>query len=234
MVSRLLNEAQKERRVQVCQDILEQPETKPNSLKRFVSGDESWIFKYDPLTKRQSLEWKSALPPRPKNARVFKSKTKVMLIAFFDVHRIVHAEFLPQSQTITQYVDKNILRSLMRSVRKKRRELWETRSWLLYHDIVPAHSALEIREFLAKNNTAVLEQPLYFPDLAPCDFFLFPKLKEVIKSTRFQDSEAIKTAVTREFRAIPEESYQECVEAWERRLEKCIRAQGDYFESDML
>ena len=54
-----------------------------------------------------------------------------------------------------------------------------------------------IREFLAKNNIAVLEQPRYSPDLAPCDFFLFPKLKEVIKGTRFQDSDAIKTAVTR-------------------------------------
>jgi len=35
-------------------------------------------------------------------------------------------------------------------------------------------------------------------------------------------------------RAIPEESLQECVKAWQRRLEKCIQAQGDYFESDML
>jgi len=44
------------------------------------------IFKYDPLTKRQSLEWKSTLSPRPKKARMFKYKTKVMLIAFFDVY----------------------------------------------------------------------------------------------------------------------------------------------------
>ena len=92
MVPRLLNEGQKERRVQVCQDILEQRETEPNLLKRVVTGDESWIFEYDPLTKRQSLEWKSALSSRPKKARVFKSK--VMLIAFFDVHGNVHAEFL--------------------------------------------------------------------------------------------------------------------------------------------
>ena len=83
MVPRLLNEGQKERRVQVWQDILELLETEPNLLKRVVAGNESWIFEYDPLTKRQSLEWKSALPPRPKKARVFKSKTKVMLIAFF-------------------------------------------------------------------------------------------------------------------------------------------------------
>ena len=117
---------------------------------------------------------------------------------FFDVHGIVHAEFLPQGQTIHQHVYKNILRCLMCSVREKRRELWETRSWLLHYDNAAAHNALEIREFLAKNNIAVPEQPPYSSDLVPCDFFLFPKLNEVIKGTRFQASEAIKTAVTRE------------------------------------
>jgi len=43
------------------------------------------------------------------------------------------------------------------ALREKRRELWETRSWLLHHDNVPAHNALGIWEFLAKNNIAVLE-----------------------------------------------------------------------------
>ena len=52
MVPRLLNGGQKERRVQVCQDIWEQLETEPNLLKRVDTGDESWIFEYDPLTKR--------------------------------------------------------------------------------------------------------------------------------------------------------------------------------------
>ena len=137
MVQKLLNEGQKERRVQVRQDILEQLETESNLLKRVVTGDESWIFEYDPLTDWQSLECKSALSPRPKKERVFKSKTKVMLIAFFVVHGIVHAEFLPRGQTINQHVYKNILRRLMRSVREKRRELWETRSWLLHHDNAP-------------------------------------------------------------------------------------------------
>jgi len=70
---------------------------------------------------------------------------------------------------------------------------------------------LGIREFLAKNNIVVLEQPPYPRDLALCDFVLFPKLKEVIKGTCFQDSETIKTAMTRELRAILEESFQECV-----------------------
>ena len=94
----------------------------------------------------------------------------------------------------------------MRSVKEKRRELRETRSWLLHHDNAPAH-VLGIREFLATNNIGVLEKQPYSPDLAPCYFFLFPKLKKVIKGTCFQNSEAIKIAVTRELRAIPEESF---------------------------
>ena len=234
LVPRLLNDGQKENCVQVCLDIVKQLEITPDLLSRVVTGDESWIFEYDSLTKQQSLEWKSASLPRPKKARLFKSKIKVMLIVFFDVHGIVHLEFLPQGQTINQNVYKDILRRLMRSVREKTRELWETKSWLLHDDNAPAYNALSIRQFLAENDLAVLEQPPYSPDLAPCDFFLFPKLKGVIKGTRFQDSKAITTAVTKELRAIPMESFQKCIKAWRQRLEKCIRAQGDYFEGDNL
>jgi len=56
--------------------------------------------------------------------------------------------------------------------------MYEKKSWLLHHNNALAHNALSIREFFVKNNIAVLEQPPYSPDLAPCDFFLFPKLKE--------------------------------------------------------
>jgi len=69
---------------------------------------------------------------------------------FFDVYAIVHAEFLPQGQSINQHVYKNILQRLMRSVREKRRELLEMRSWLLHHDNAPAHNALEFGNFLPK------------------------------------------------------------------------------------
>ena len=98
-----------------------------------------------------------------------------MLFAFFDIKGIVHFEFLPQGQTVNQYVYKEILRRLMRSVRDKRRDLWENNAWVLHHDNSLAHSALSIRKFLAERNVPTLEQPPYSPDLAPCDFFPFPQ-----------------------------------------------------------
>ena len=100
-----------------------------------------------------------------------------MLITFSDVRGIVHSEFLPQGLVISQQVYKEILRCLLRSVREKRRELWQDKSWLLHHNNAPVHNALSIRQFLGEKNIAVLEQSSYSPDLALCYFFLFPKLK---------------------------------------------------------
>ena len=45
---------------------------------------------------------------------------------------------------------------------------------------------------------------------------------------------AIKKALTRDLRGIPEESFQQCIEAWQRRLDKCIRLEGDYFEGETM
>ena len=166
MVPRLLTDEQKERRVEMCHDILTRLETNPNLLGRTITGDESWIFEYDPFTKRQSLKWRSPTSPRPKKSRISKSKVKVMLIAFFDMRRIVHKEFLPQGHTISQHIYKDILRRLMRSVHEKRQKLWDEKSWVLHHSNAPSHTALSLQEFLAENNIAVMDQPPYSPDLS--------------------------------------------------------------------
>ena len=59
IVPKLLSDDQKEWRVLVCKDILDCLETEPDLLDNVITGDESWIFEYDPETKRQSLQWKS-------------------------------------------------------------------------------------------------------------------------------------------------------------------------------
>ena len=65
-------------------------------------------------------------------------------------------------------------------------------------------------------------------------FFLFPKLKGMIKGTRFPDVEAIKRTVTSELRRLPEEAFQGCIEAWKKRMDNCVRLEGNYFEGDEL
>lgn len=68
MVPKLLSDDQKDQRVQVCQDIIEHLETKPDLLGRVITGDESWIFEYHLETKHHSLQWKIPMSPRSKKA----------------------------------------------------------------------------------------------------------------------------------------------------------------------
>ena len=230
MVPKLLSEEQKSRRIQVCEEILQQLEVNPDFLSHVITGDESWIFQYDPETKRQSRQWKSPSSPRPRKARMSKSKVKVMLIVFFDCKGLVHYEFVPEGQTVNQEFYKAVLVRLMEKVRRKRRNLWENKQWLLHHDNAPAHSALSIRQFLTSRHVTTLDHPPYSPDLAPCDFFLFPKLKSVLKGNRFEDIDDIKDETTSLLKNIKEEDFSTCFSAWKTRMQKCIDQQGDYFE----
>jgi len=60
----------------------------------------------------------------------------------------------------------------------------------------------QIRVFLATKQITVLEHPVYSSDLAPSDFFLFPKIKETLKGRHFDDNDDIRSNTTAALKAI--------------------------------
>jgi hypothetical protein len=60
---------------------------------------------------------------------------------------------------------------------RNRPKIWPDK-WILHHDNAPLHDVLIVREFLAKKSITKLDYTPYLPDLAPCDFWLFPKFKK--------------------------------------------------------
>ena len=231
-VPKLLTAEQKQLRVEVSQDMLDSTNSDPDFLNTIITGDESWVYGYDPETKSQSSQWKHSSSPRPKKARQVRSNVKVMLTAFFDSRGVVHHEYAPQGQTINKEYYRDVLRRLRDAVRRKRQDLWSTGNWRLHHDNASAHSSHLIQTFLAKNQTPVLQQAPYSPDMAPCDFWLFRKLKKPLKGTRFQTRQEIMAATTAELNSIPKEAFSACFQQWRHRWEKCVESQGNYFEGD--
>ena len=113
-----------------------------------------------------------------------------MLICFFDQEGIVHREFFPPAMTVNADFYCDVLRKLRENVRRKRPQKWQNQN-LINHDNAPAHRSFRVSQFLAKNNMTVILHPPHSPDLAPCDFFLFPKLKLWMKGRRFDNIEEI-------------------------------------------
>ena len=76
-------------------------------------------------------------------------------------------------------------------------------------------------------------QPPYGPDLAPCDFWLFPKFKEKLRGCRYETIEEMKEAVTKVTDPLTQEDFYGVFQKLLERYNKCIAAGGDYFEWDL-
>ncbi|UYV74923.1 hypothetical protein LAZ67_12001814, partial [Cordylochernes scorpioides] len=168
-VPKLLNCDQKQHRMNIANEMLDSVRDDPNLLQRVITGDEAWVYGYDVETKAQSSQWKLPHEPRPKKARQVRSNVKVLMTVFFDCMGVVHHEFLPQSRTVNKEYYLQVMRNLREAIRQKRPDLWKNKNWLLHHDNAPAHTSLLVRDFLAKNKTLMMPQPLYSPVLAPLE-----------------------------------------------------------------
>ena len=98
-VPRVLREDQKERRCHDSREMVELINSDPAVLDALVTCDESWIYCNDPLTKRQSSQWKHAGFPRTKKARQSKSIHKLLMIPFFDRTGMIYMHWVPTGQT---------------------------------------------------------------------------------------------------------------------------------------
>ncbi|UYV79212.1 hypothetical protein LAZ67_17001536 [Cordylochernes scorpioides] len=233
-VPKLLNCDQKQHRMNIANEMLASVRDDPNLLQRVITGDEAWVYGYDVETKAQSSQWKLPHEPRPKKVRQVRSNVKVLLTVFFDCRGVVHHEVLPQGRRVNKEHYLQVMRNLREAIRQKSPGLWKNKIWLLHHDNAPAHTSLLVRDLLAKNNTLMMPQPPHSPDLAPCDFFLFPKLKRPMKGRRYATLDEIKTASKEELKKIFKNYFLKCFEDCKNRWHKCIISHGDYFEGDKI
>ena len=71
-------------------------------------------------------------------------------------------------------------------------------------------------------------QPPYSPDLALCDFWLFPKLS----GCRYETIEEMKETLTKVIDTLTQENFVGAFQKLLERYNKCITAGGDFFEGD--
>ncbi len=98
-------------------------------------------------------------------------------------------------------------------------------------DNASPHTSRDTRLHLLFSGVHVLEHPPYSPDLAPSDFWLYPRLKKGLKGRWFPSLDDLETAVDTEIGGISSAEYTECfTHKWPMRWARCVFRDGDYFE----
>ncbi len=198
----------------------------PSLLKKIVTMDKAWCYQYDPETKRQASQWLQPSDARPTHPRRSISVKKLMLVAFFDYLGMVHFEFL-RGGTVNTATFLSILGRFRESLRIRR----PRQIRYLHMDNAPAHGARDTRLHLLLTGQRVIHHPPLSPDLSPCDFWLFGRLKGPLRGRQFPSLDALQTAVTQQIGQIPAQEYHETMLVkWPKRWARCMNANGDYFE----
>lgn len=222
---------QKQDRVDFAKDFLKIfNDGKSSKFAKLVTGDETWIHFYDPLSRNQSREWSAyGAAPATKSKRQ-RSAGKVMVAVFFTRSEILPIIELEEGCTVTAHWFATICLPKVLDEITIRNPKSGLRRWSIHFDNAPAHTANQTTALLDATGINLVQPAPYSPDLAPCDFFLFPQIKKNLRGIRFSTRAEVLTAVQNELEKIEKRDLEVCFDAWISRLQKCIEIGGNYVE----
>ena len=139
--------------------------------------------------------------------------------------------WVPTGQTVNKEYYVEVLRELRKRFLGKRPAFFKSGVWHFQQDNAPVHNSILVTDYLTKMGINTVPQPPYSPDLAPCDFLLFPNLKENLRGCRYERVKEMKEAVTKVIDTLTQEDFHGAFQKLLKRY-KCIAAGGDYFEED--
>lgn len=200
-------------------------------LSDVVTGDEKWFYYFQVPQKMQNKAWVGSGDGRPTVLRPGFRSRKEMFVIFVSSSGPVAVIMVPKGQNVNaSFYSHVVLPEVIASLQETMPSRLQTGRVHLHHDNASSHTAGLTTDFLTKSNIKTVRHPPYSPDLAPCDFWVFPKLTERLAGRQFDRPQDLAKAINSELRAIPASEYRQAFDGWIRRHQKCIEKRGDYFE----
>ena len=196
-----------------------------NFLRNIITVDETPLSLYAPESRRESLEWR-----RPDEGKVWKQRSgairrEMMLTAFWNAGGIIFLDFLQRQETVTGEYYGELIQQVRSKVRKPR----GLPHWFL-QDNAPVHTCRAALEKIGSAGFELVKHPPYSPDLAPSDYCLFNELKRHLRGTHFESAAALEETVRNCFGLLPPAFFLDAFKALPVRWEKCLAANGNWFE----
>ena len=189
-----------------------------------VTGDETWVHYFEPVRKVSNKIWATKHSKRPIIAK------RSLSTIFLSGEGVEIKMPVKKGKSITGKYYKDAVLKKLKKYYQKRRPATGFKHVRLLHDNVPAHTSAIVTAFLKKEKVTVLPNPTYSPDLAPCDLFLFPKLKAFLAGRKYQSRQALGSAIHQYLITVPKSAYRDAFKKSIHRLKLCISSHGEYFE----
>lgn len=223
-----LTEAQKEDRVETCKSLLNKfRRWGAEGMKSIITGDETFLYYYEPGSRTERMEWRRSGEGPSTSVAPSHFSEKVLYAFFFTCEGEVSRFVVPKETTMTgKYYRNTILTRLKRDFQT----VHPNKQMKLHVDNAPVHRCTIVQDYLEEEKIQQVPHPAYSPDLAPSDFWLFPKLKSQLRGRRFSNRQALGQAVGQVINSITSDEWSGCFDEWKRRLQSCIDHDGEYFE----
>jgi len=104
--------------------------------------------------------------------------------------------------------------------------------WLLHQDNAGPHTSKATTAFLRKKGIEMIPHPAYSPDLAPCDFWLFPNLKASLRRQKFNRDEDVVIVCQTFFNLLKPANFAKTWVKWCARWDQYIHSEGHYLEKE--
>ena len=195
-VPHLLTEEQKTQRLKYIRELLKTYKgCNGRGISNLLTGDETWVHMFEPQRRAENKQWKGKDQKRSCIAKRTITLKNMLYAIFFNSSGPVVQVPCPSGHTVTGRFYKN-------SVQKKVKEFYikkrPSKGWLgvyLLHYHASSHKCEVVKSFLAFEKVKVLNHPLSSPDLSPCDFFLFPRLKKMLSGTKYTSRSSLGSAI---------------------------------------
>ena len=200
----LLTEEQKTQRLKFAREHLKTYKgCKGRVTSNLLTGDETWVHIFEPKRRADNKHGKRKDKKKKKKKKKKRtciakrtiSSEKMLYAIFFNSRGPVVQVPCPSGHTVTGRFYKNsVLKKVKEFYNKKR----PGKGWSgvhLLHDNASSQKCEVVKSFLASEKVKVLNHPPYSPDLSPCDFFLFPKLKKMLSRNKYTSRSSLGSAI---------------------------------------
>ena len=218
-VPHLLTEEQKTQRLKCAHELLKTYiGCNSRVISNLLTGDEIWVHMFEPQRRADNKQSKRKDQKRPCIAKRTISLKKILYAIFFNSSGPVVQVPCPSGHTVTGRFYKNSVLKKVKEFYNKKRPSKEWSGVHLLHDNASSHKCEVVKSFLASEKVKVLNHPPYSPDLSPCDFFLFPRLKKMLSGNKYMSRSSLGSAIYQCLQQIPKD-YLSAFRDWVKRLQ---------------